>query len=503
MSIAQRIDQVLSLAPDSWAIEFREHRLTWGDLRAVKDQLAQLLTEQRIDPACTVGLLGRNHDTVAAAYVALLGLERPVTLLNPMRPSQQVAQEIRDLKLAALIGLGLDMTPELREAAHEAGTQLIALDDGGQGIAITIAQSGRPGAGFRRCNKDEIIEIQTSGTTGTPKRIPIARRTLEGSLQSGVRTADGEADPNALTLKRSPTLMFGPLVHTSGTFGLLMSVFEARPIVLFEKFDVQEFRRKLTAHRPKFAALPPTALRMLLDSDATREDLASLTAVRSGSAPLPVETQMRFEDKFGVPVLTNYGATEFLGTVAGWTLNEYKQFGSAKLGSVGRANSGVELRVVDPASFEPVARDETGILEAKVRRLDGGKNWVRTSDLARIDADGFLYIVGRADDAIIRGGFKIMAEKVANALRLHPDVADAIVLGVADERLGQVPVAAVERRPGSDFDDAAALTSFARKHLVPYEVPARFVFVDRLPRTVSDKVSRPETVQLLKTHGVA
>lgn len=105
--------------------------------------------------------------------------------------------------------------------------------------------------------------------------------------------------------------MFGPLVHTSGTFGVLMSVFESRPLVLFDKFDPVQFTRKVVQFRPKFAALPPTALAMLLDSDGGKDDLASLLAVRSGTTPLPVATQERFEQKFRVPVLTNYGATEF------------------------------------------------------------------------------------------------------------------------------------------------------------------------------------------------
>ncbi|RJG00642.1 class I adenylate-forming enzyme family protein [Noviherbaspirillum sedimenti] len=503
MNIAQRIDKVLSLSPDTWAIEYRDRRLLWRDIRGVKNELGRLLDDHKIDPAFSVGLLARNHSCLAAAYVALLGLERGVTLLNPMRPAHQIAQEVADLRLACLIGLEEDFSDQISAAAQAAGTALIALGDSGTALQTKLVLAGRTGIEFRRCDKNTIIEIQTSGTTGAPKRIAISRRTLEGSLQSGVRNANGEADAAELTVKRSPTLMFGPLVHTSGTFGLLMSVFEARPTVLFEKFDAMEFARKLSAHRAKFAALPPTALRMLLDSDATPADLASLSAVRSGTAPLPIETQERFENKFGVPVLTNYGATEFLGTVAGWSLNEYKEWGKTKRGSVGRANAGVELRIVDPATFAPLEQDQVGILEARVARLDGGKSWVRTSDLARIDKDGFLYIAGRADDAIIRGGFKIMAEKVANALRLHPYVMDAIVLGVADERLGQVPVALIERRPGADPVAPVDLGIFARQHLVPYEVPARFVFVDKLPRTVSDKISRPEALRLLEAHGAA
>jgi acyl-CoA synthetase (AMP-forming)/AMP-acid ligase II len=354
---------------------------------------------------------------------------------------------------------------------------------------------------FRARGPDALIEIQTSGTTGKPKRIPIAERVVEASLRDGVRTAKGAVAQTDLQPKSSPTLMFGPLVHTSGTFNTLMSVFEVRPIVLFERFDAEKFRQALVRYRPKFAPMPPAAIKMMLDSKATREDFSSVLAVRVGTAPLPVDMQIAFEAKFGVPVLTTYGATEFMGVVTSWTLDDHRRFAEAKRGSAGRPGKGVQIRVVDPDTGAELAVEEQGVLEAKLDRVDGGRNWIRTTDLARIDKDGFLFILGRTDDAIIRGGFKVMAGKVADVLAQFAGVYDAIVVGRPDERLGEAPVAVIEPYPDAPPIDIAALKAFARERLTAYEVPARIHVVERLPRTVSDKVSRPEVKRLLDELG--
>ena len=135
-----------------------------------------------------------------------------------------------------------------------------------------------------------------------------------------------------------------------------------------------------------------------------------------------------------------------------------------------------------------------GLLDVQVAHKTSG--WVSTNDLVTIDADGFLYIHGRADDAIIRGGFKVLPNEIANILRRHPGVGDAAVVGVPDERLGAVPVAVIETKPGQPTPDAAELKAFAREHLTPYQVPVAFKFTDQLPRSASMKVIRPEVLQI-------
>jgi acyl-CoA synthetase (AMP-forming)/AMP-acid ligase II len=224
---------------------------------------------------------------------------------------------------------------------------------------------------------------------------------------------------------------------------------------------------------------------MVLQSNLTRQDLASIRAVTSGTAPLSAEDADAFTAKFGIPVLTSYAATEFGGGVAGWTLADHQKYWQVKRGSVGRPSLGAQLRVVDDdgATLGP---DQAGLLEVKPGQLGPSAQWMRTTDLARIDEDGFLWILGRADQAIIRGGFKVIPDDVRAALEGHPAVRGAAVVGRPDDRLGQTPVAMVELRNGESID-AAALIEFLRARLARYEVPTDIAIVDDIPRTPSGK----------------
>lgn len=237
---------------------------------------------------------------------------------------------------------------------------------------------------------------------------------------------------------------------------------------------------------------------MLLAADVPRDELASLVCVVSGTAPLDPETAERFEAKYGIPVLTTYGATEFAGGVAGWTLEGHRRFSQTKRGSVGRAHPGCALKVVDPESGAGLPPGGEGLLEVRSAQLGEGSDWVRTTDRAVLDADGFLFIRGRADAAIVRGGFKIHPDELVKVLEGHPAVAEAAVVGLADARLGQIPVAAVTLRPGAPVPEESELRDHARRHLASYQVPARIRVVDELPRTPSMKVSLPGVLALFE-----
>jgi acyl-CoA synthetase (AMP-forming)/AMP-acid ligase II len=155
--------------------------------------------------------------------------------------------------------------------------------------------------------------------------------------------------------------------------------------------------------------------------------------------------------------------------------------------------------VVEPDSGEPVGADVEGVLEVKAGQLGDGGGWVRTTDLARIDGDGFLFILGRADQAIIRGGFKVRPDDVRAVLERHPAVRGAAVVGRADRRLGAVPVAAVEVRAGAAAVGPDDLLAHAAAHLARYELPAEIRIVDALPRTDSAKVDLVAVTALLGT----
>jgi acyl-coenzyme A synthetase/AMP-(fatty) acid ligase len=298
-------------------------------------------------------------------------------------------------------------------------------------------------------------------------------------------------------LKDSVAVLATPLVHIGGMYAAVAAVAAGRPIAIVEKFSVPEMRRIMQAYRPKLLALPPTALRMILDAEVAKEELGSLLAIRTGSAPLDPALQERFESYYGVPLLDAYGATEFAGAVAGWSLGDHRKYAALKRGSVGRAHPGCELRVVDAETFLPLPACTVGLLEVKTRQLDPD-SWVRTTDLAEIDADGFLYIRGRADDAIVRGGFKVLPRDVEAVFRKHPAVKDASVVGLPDSRLGAVPAVAIELRDECAGITAEELLEFARLDLVSYQVPVHAKIVAALPRTPSLKVSQHEVKGLFE-----
>jgi acyl-CoA synthetase (AMP-forming)/AMP-acid ligase II len=170
-------------------------------------------------------------------------------------------------------------------------------------------------------------------------------------------------------------------------------------------------------------------------------------------------------------------------------------------GCVGRAHAGCELRIVDHVSGEPVASDVEGLLEVKARQLDDDA-WVRTTDLARLDADGFLFILGRADQAIIRGGFKVRPDDIKAALERHPAVRGAAVVSRTDRRLGAVPVAVVELRPGAEPTSGDDLMAYAARVLARYELPTQIHLIETLPRTESGKVDLAGVNALLDAESV-
>ncbi len=265
-----------------------------------------------------------------------------------------------------------------------------------------------------------------------------------------------------------------------------------RPVILMERFDPVLWASFVERYEVRLAQVNPTAMRMILDASIEPSQLSSLRYVRGGTTATPPELQEEFERRFKVPFMTTYGATEFAGAVASWSPEDHRAYGKSHMGSSGRAHPGVQLRTVDPMDGHVLDVGEEGILEVLApQAANGSGDWVRTTDLAVIDGEGFLWIKGRVDDAIIRGGFKVHPAKVERALKEHPAVRDAAVVGLDDERLGSVPVAAVVLREDVVQPTAKDLLHFIESRLARYEIPTRVVFVDALPLTLSMKVSRP------------
>ncbi len=361
--------------------------------------------------------------------------------------------------------------------------------------AVLIEPGGiRPLGSSRTFDPDVAFVMWTSGTTGAPKAIlhthsaylELLDRVLV-PLRGGSQRAPRTPSPNLIPVS---------LALNAGIYNALFGLRAGAPLVIMDRFTTAEFARLVHTFEIRSTVLPPAAIAMLND-DSAIGDLAPLRFVRSITAPLSPLQARRFMDRFGVFVLNSYGQAE-MGEVIGWTASDAKEH-PEKVGAAGRPHPGVAIKLVDEASR---GSGDVGELYVRPPRMaagyaaggslddrtdDGG--FVATGDLARLDPDGFVWIEGRVGDLINRGGNKVFPEEVEEVLMLGPGVRDAAVVGIPDDRLGEVPVAFVVM----DAElDVGALRVLCRARLVPYKVPVDFIPITALPRTEVGKLQRGE-----------
>jgi acyl-coenzyme A synthetase/AMP-(fatty) acid ligase len=255
-----------------------------------------------------------------------------------------------------------------------------------------------------------------------------------------------------------------------------------------DRFALDVWRDYVRRYRPITLGIPPAGVQMVLDAEISPEELASVRWINTGAAPLDPAVHRAFEARYGIPIMLSYGATEFAGAAAMMTPELHEQWGAKKFGSVGRPLPGISVRVIDPATGGVLPAGDEGLLEVIVSRL--GPDWIRTSDIGIVDGDGFIFLRGRADGAIMRGGFKILPETIERALLLHEAISAAAVVGIPDRRLGEVPVAAVQLRPAARVPSSFELEQHLRCHLLATHLPVDWRFVADLPKNASFKIDR-------------
>jgi len=489
MMFSEKVRDSFARAPDRRAIEFRGVWYSWGDLAGFAGALDRTLTEAGVPADLPVGVVARNRIFQAATLLGLVAYGRPITMLHAFQSPEALAADIKGLALAAIVADSQDWSGPAIEAARATGTVGLSLTGELAAPIAIVPGLEKLGPGpHRPAPPEPTIELLTSGTTGTPKRVPIKFSVLSRGVASGTLGDAAQDMP--------PQIMFWHIGNVGGVCNLITTGVVGSPMVLLEKFTVAEFVDAVKRYKPPLISLTPTAARMILDAKVPREAFEGVKSMFGGSAPLDAELEERFENTFGVTVYWGYGATEFCGTVVRWTPELREKFGTSKRGSIGAAMPGVGVRAVDPQTGAPVPAGEPGLLEAQVPEI--GPDWIRTTDLVVIDADGFVFHRGRNDGAIVRGGFKILPETIVNVLREHPSVADAAVVALPDPRLEEVPVAAIEHRPGTPRPVPAELEAHVRRHLTAPHVPVRFLILDTLPRTPSMKASLKDIRKLFE-----
>lgn len=491
-SIHNALDRLWTADDRSRMLQRDGEWVSWGQVRLLVERIDRELA----GAGCLAGgrvavVLGNRMESVAV-LLAIFRADRTLVTISPLQPPERLSADL------AACGASYVLAPELLwseqvfvDAVAKLGAAGWSVDDDS---VVPCADANRdPESG----NPAVAVEMLTSGTTGDPKRIPLTRAQLEASLSAALRHNERPETRGKPPLTGSVGMVTLPIVHIGGLWALLQSLVAARPFVMLERFTVPGWHAAVKEHRPALAGLPPAAIRSVLDSDIPLEDLASIRAINAGTSPVDPALVDAFLARYNIPILIVYGATEFSGAVAGWTVKDFRARWSEKKGSVGRAFPGVRLQVVDEDGTVLPAGRSGRLQVASAQVGDTADRWVTTSDLAHLDDDGYLYIDGRADDVIVRGGFKVAPETVVAALRTHPAVADAAVAGLPDPRLGQIPLAAIEVRNGERTTEEE-LREHCRSLLTPYEVPVRAFIVDALPRGAALKVDRRELVTTLE-----
>jgi long-chain acyl-CoA synthetase len=345
---------------------------------------------------------------------------------------------------------------------------------------------------------DAAVILYTSGTTGKPKGVVLAHSNLRAMAENAHAAWDFGDDQVGLG-----TL---PLSHVYGLSTTLAGTFRRSRGVLLRWFDPAQVLQLIEEHRVTITALVPAMMVALLDHpDLPRRDMSSLRWVISGAAPLPLDLLRRFEDAFDCTVLQGYGLSESTAQCAVNTPEHNRP------GSVGRPLPGVDVRIAgrDGAKLPPGEDGEILIRGANVMHgyygmpdetartvVDG---WLHTGDVGHLDADGYLYVLDRSKDLIIRGGFNIIPRDVEEVLNAHPAVAQAAVIGLPDERLGEVVHADVVLAGGMQASEAE-LIAHCREKLASYKCPQSVHIVTALPMNSSFKVLKR---QLREQHAAA
>jgi acyl-coenzyme A synthetase/AMP-(fatty) acid ligase len=378
--------------------------------------------------------------------------------------------------MVAIWSVGAVLVP-LNERLPDAEVQTILAETGA--ATLLNSQGQKPLPGRTQYPEDVAFIVWTSGTTGKPKPI---LHTHNGYLELLDRVL-GPLSGSARSGSPTPNLIPVSMALNAGLYNCLFGLRAGAAVVMMDQFTPEKFAELVDRFQIRSTVLPPSAMVMLADSDVV--SLTSLKYVRSITAPLSPLNARRFSEKFDCFVLNSYGQAE-MGEVVGWTAADAKEF-PEKIGAAGRPLPGVRVRIDDEGHL--LVCPPNAALGIDDRRDDDG--FIDTGDIATIDREGFVWIDGRVSDLINRGGNKVFPDSVEEVLRLHPAVHDASVVGVPDDRLGEVPVAFVV---GSAVEDAE-LDRHCRQYLVAYKIPVAYRLIDELPRSEVGKVLRRELVE--------
>ena len=465
--------------------------LTFAEWDRKADELAHGLVNAGVERGDRVALLFSNADA-ADFWVGYVGSHRAGAAAVPVNAryaAREIGHVIRDSGAAVVLSAGEHL--QRLSALH----------------GVTLPRTGTVAELSIPCPEGERMDVElrdddladlfyTSGTTGLPK---------------GVVSTHANASAHAMAVMEGGGILMSaiPLASFTGVQGGLLTPLRLGiTSVVVPSFDTARVAELIESLKPQFLLLVPAQILLLLESgDLQGKDLSSVLAVMFGGSPTPPSAVSELTALFGNAVLLNgYGLTEGGGSVCVLPPGEAVR----RPGSVGKPAGGVGLRLIDQAGAE-VPQGEVGEITL---RLSAGQRrywndeagtaetfrdgWVRTGDLGRIDEDGFLYVVGRTKDVIIRGGYNITPVEVENALYEHPDIAEVAVVGVTHPVLGQDVCAVIRLRHGAPALSVDETRAFLQDRIADYKRPRRLVLREHaLPRTAMGKVDKARLLEEL------
>jgi long-chain acyl-CoA synthetase len=490
LNLASLLTESAGRSPGAPAIRLGEVELSYGDLDDGSARLATLLAENGVQPGDRVGVMLPNVPEFPIAYYGVLRAGAIVVPMNVLLKRREIAFYLEDSGAKVLLawhGFG----DEAGAGAAEAGAEPIEVEPAAFAAALAALE---PAPGLAETDEDDTaVILYTSGTTGKPKGAELTHANLARNADVSSRTtseiAAGDVVLGAL-----------PLFHSFGqTVAMNASLSVGACLTLVPKFDPAEalatMQRDGVTH---FYGVPTMYGALLHHPERESFDTSSLRICITGGASMPVEVLRGFEDAFGAKVMEGYGLSETSPVACSNHPDKER-----KAGSIGTPIEGVEMRVVDE-NDEPVAQGEVGeivirghnIMKGYWQRPDATEEamrggWFHSGDMARVDADGFFYIVDRKKDLIIRGGYNVYPREVEEVLYEHPKIREAAVVGVPHDQWGEEIGAAVVLHEGEELG-SEEISAYVKDRIAAYKYPRLVWFLDELPKGPTGKILKRE-----------
>jgi long-chain acyl-CoA synthetase len=475
---------------DRVAIKLDDTEVTYTQLDQGSALFAGLLKEKGIGAGDRVGIMLPNVPYFAIAYYGVLRAGGVVVPMNVLLKGREVGFYLSDPEAKAVFAWH-DFAEAAEQGASDAGdVEVIPVVPGEFEKLLAAADPVTEVA--ERDGSDTAVILYTSGTTGKPKGAELSHDNMMRNAEIATQLGEVSADDVLLGAL--------PLFHSFGqTCGLNASVRTGSCLSMIPRFDPGKALEIIERDKVTLFQGVPTMYTALLNFDGRDDvDTSSLRLCMSGGSAMPVEIMRGFEEAFGCKVLEGYGLSE-TSPVASFNHPDRDR----KPGSIGTPIEGVEMKVVDEDGKD-VDQGEVGEIVIKGHNVMKGyykrdeataesikDGWFSSGDMAKIDEDGYFFIVDRKKDMIIRGGYNVYPREVEEVLYEHPAIAEAAVVGVPDDSMGEEVGAAVVLKEGEELDEGE-LRDFVKEQVANYKYPRRIWFLDELPKGPTGKILKRE-----------